>query len=274
MTAPVTGPMTAPVTGPMLEVADLCVRAGARELVRGVSFQLGETERLGIIGASGSGKSITCMAIAGLLGEGLSATGSVRLDGGPNLLQENESALARIRGQRIGMVFQEPMTALNPTMRVGAQVAEAMTVHGVDRAKARRTTLELLSAVDLPEPERLIKAYPHQLSGGQRQRVVLAIALANSPDVLICDEPTTALDVTVQAKVLDLIDARADAATSAVLFISHDLAVVAQVCDRILVMYGGEVVEQGPVIEVLDDPQHAHTRQLLADADLGDWGRR
>jgi peptide/nickel transport system ATP-binding protein len=265
-----TGRRHPPDGGSLLTVEKLTVTAGRTELLHEISFQLAHRERLGVIGASGSGKSLTCMAIAGLLPDGLAASGSVLLAGvSGNLLTAAERQLATIRGDRTGMVFQEPMTALNPTMRIGRQIAEVLRIHGSSADTARTAVGELIAAVDLPDPESIASAYPHQLSGGQRQRVVLAIALANSPDLLICDEPTTALDVTVQARVLDLIDDRARAAESAVLFISHDLAVVAQVCDRLLVMYDGRIVEQGPVTTVLTDPQHPHTRQLLADADLG-----
>ena len=175
------------------------------------------------------------------------------------------------------MVFQEPMTALNPTMRIDRQVAEVMTVHRTrpDRRAARAAVLDLLDAVGLPDPDRIARSYPHQLSGGQRQRVVLAIAMANAPDLLLCDEPTTALDVSVQARVLELIAERTTAAGSALLFISHDLAVVASICDRLLVMWQGRIVERGSVVEVLTGPQHDHTRRLLADADLsGPLGSR
>ncbi|WP_051265093.1 ABC transporter ATP-binding protein [Nakamurella lactea] len=265
-----TAPQQKSVPGPLLEVSGLTVRAGSSVLIDDISLQIAQRERVGIIGASGSGKSLTCMAIAQLLPEGLTASGSVRMDGEDgNLLTTPERRLARIRGQRTGMVFQEPMTALNPTMRVGRQVAEVLRLHGMSAGRARAEVQDLLTVVGLPDPQRIAKSYPHQLSGGQRQRVVIAIAMANSPDLLICDEPTTALDVTVQATVLDLIDRRAAAADSALLFISHDLAVVARICDRVLVMYGGRIVEQGPVTEVLTKPQHEHTRRLLADADLG-----
>lgn len=258
----------------LLDVRSLGISAGGTILVSDVELQLRRGERVGLIGASGSGKSLTCMAIAGLLPEGLTVSGEVLLAGEPgNLLQAKERALARIRGARTGMVFQEPMTALNPTMRVGRQVAEAMRQHGVGKAEAHRRTQELLVAVDLPDPEVIARAYPHQLSGGQRQRVVLSIALANGPDLLICDEPTTALDVTVQAKVLELIGSRLEVSGAALLFVSHDLAVVASICDRVAVMYRGRIVEQGSVLEVLADPQHEHTRQLIRDADLG-GGRR
>ena len=258
-----------PRTG-LLQVVDLRVSAGGTELVHGVSLELARRERVGIIGASGSGKTLTCMAIAGLLPQELTASGSIRLaDTGFDMLAASERQLAGIRGNRIGMVFQEPMTALNPTMTIGRQVAEVIRRHrDPGRRETRQQVTELLASTGLPEPERMMRSYPHQLSGGQRQRVVLSIALANAPDLLICDEPTTALDVTVQAKVLDLIGTRSAAVDAAVLFISHDLAVVAQVCDRVLVMFDGAVVEQGPVTQVLTDPQHEHTRRLIADAEL------
>jgi peptide/nickel transport system ATP-binding protein len=256
----------------VLEVDNLTITAGSVPLVSDVSFRIGPRERVGIIGASGSGKTLTCMAVAGLLPEGLQGTGSIRLDGfDGNIVTADERRLAAERGRLTGMVFQEPMTALNPTMRVDKQVAEVLLIHGSrpDRRSAREVVLELLEAVGLQDPERIARSYPHQLSGGQRQRVVLAIALANSPALLICDEPTTALDVSVQARVLELIDARTAAIGSALLFISHDLAVVASLCDYLLVMWEGRIVERGPVVEVLADPQHDHTRRLLVDADLG-----
>jgi peptide/nickel transport system ATP-binding protein len=254
----------------VLTVEHLTIRAGGLELVHDVSFTIDPDERLGIIGASGSGKTLTCMAVAGLLPEGLRATGSVRLAGvDVDLVNGSERRLAAVRGLRIGTVFQEPMTALNPTMTIGRQVAEVMIRHRTKGRKAARAqVLELLAATGLPEPERMARSYPHQLSGGQRQRVVLAIAIANRPDLLICDEPTTALDVTVQARVLELIAEQSRAVRAALLFISHDLAVVASLCDRLLVMFDGRVVEQGDVVDVLTSPQHPHTRQLLADSDL------
>ncbi|AZI58031.1 ABC transporter ATP-binding protein [Nakamurella antarctica] len=257
-------------SGPILTVRDLRVSAGGSELVHGVNLEVWPGERVGIIGASGSGKTLTCMAIAGLLSDGLRATGSIRLAGiDKDLIGAKESALARIRGLRTGMVFQEPMTALNPTMKIVSQVAEVMWQHARhSKRDAKRIAVELLAATGLPDPERVAKSYPHQLSGGQRQRVVLAIALANSPDLLICDEPTTALDVTVQAKVLGLIDEKVAQVGAALLFISHDLAVLAQVCDRVLVMFDGSVVEEGDVATVLTKPVHEHTISLLRDAEL------
>ncbi|MET3803608.1 peptide/nickel transport system ATP-binding protein [Nakamurella sp. UYEF19] len=257
-------------TGALLTVDHLSIAVGSTELVNDVSFVIERDERLGIIGASGSGKTLTCLAVAGLLPDGLKATGSVHLDGvHTDLAHGAERQLARVRGLRIGTVFQEPMTALNPTMTIGRQVAEVMVRHRMKTRKAARaTTLELLTSTGLPDPERMARSYPHQLSGVQRQRVVLAIAIANGPDLLICDEPTTALDVTVQARVLELIAQQSRAVRAALLFISHDLAVVASICDRVLVMWQGRIVEQGSVIDVLSDPQHPHTRQLLADSDL------
>jgi peptide/nickel transport system ATP-binding protein len=259
--------MTTPA---VLTVEHLSIRAGGLELVHDVSFTIDPDERLGIIGASGSGKTLTCMAVAGLLPEGLTATGSIRLAGvDVDLVGGSERRLAAVRGLKIGTVFQEPMTALNPTMTVGRQVAEVMIRHRTrDKKAARQHALELLAATGLPETGRMARSYPHQLSGGQRQRVVLAIAIANRPDLLICDEPTTALDVTVQAKVLELIAEQSRAAAAALLFISHDLAVVASICDRVLVMFDGRIVEEGDVIDVLTAPEHPHTRQLLADSDL------
>ncbi len=258
----------------LVTVEHLTISAGRTALVHDVSFVIERDERLGIIGASGSGKTLTSMAVAGLLPDGLEAAGSVRLEGVDiDLVSGSERRLARVRGLRIGTVFQEPMTALNPTMTIGRQVAEVMIRHHTrTRRGARATTLDLLAATGLADPGRMSKSYPHQLSGGQRQRVVLAIAIANRPDLLICDEPTTALDVTVQARVLELIAKQSQEVDAALLFVSHDLAVVASICDRVLVMFDGRVVEQGSVVDVLTHPRHPHTRQLLADSDLSGVG--
>ena len=255
----------------VLDVDGLSVRTGGHALVEDVSFHLGAGERVGLIGESGSGKSLTALSIMGLLPEELSASGSIRLrEVERDLLTASETERSALRGDRVGMVFQEPMTALNPLMRVGAQVAEVLQIHAAvgGRDEATDRARELLAAVELPDPERIARRYPHQLSGGQRQRVMLAIALANGPDLLICDEPTTALDVTVQAQMLKLIDDGVAARDSALLFISHDLAVVATVCDRILVMYGGRLVEAGPTHELLTRPRHPYTEGLMAASDL------
>lgn len=254
----------------VLTVDGLEVYAGSTQLLHEVTFSIQRGERVGLIGESGSGKSLTALSVMGLLAEGLQATGSVRLAGhDANLLAASERRRSRIRGNDMAMVFQEPMTALNPTMRVGRQVAEVMTVHRTaERRSARRRAIELLGRVGLPDPDGVARSYPHQLSGGQRQRVVAAIALANDPLLLVCDEPTTALDVTVQALVLDLIVQGVEARDAAMLFITHDLAVVATVCERVLVMYGGRIVEAGPVAEVLGSPQHRYTQGLVGASDL------
>ncbi|MFZ5872634.1 MAG: ABC transporter ATP-binding protein [Actinomycetota bacterium] len=255
----------------VLTVEGLDVRVRDLTLVEDVSFSIRSGERVGLIGESGSGKSLTALSLLGLLPEGLEATGSVRLAGvGHDLVGADERRMSRVRGKDVGMVFQEPMTALNPTMRVGRQVAEALLIHRTrpDRRSARRAAVELLAQVGLPDPANAAHAYPHQFSGGQRQRVVLALALANDPKLLVCDEPTTALDVTVQALVLDLIVRGVQARDSALLFITHDLPVVATACERVLVMYGGRIVEAGPVHEVFTRPRHRYTQGLIAASDL------
>jgi peptide/nickel transport system ATP-binding protein len=261
----------------VLDVRELSVRVGETELVSDVSFAIGRGERVGLIGESGSGKSLTGLSLIGLLPEDLVARGSVRLSG-PDLdvVGADDDAMSRIRGRDVAMVFQEPMTALNPTMRVGDQVTEALLIHGTERDwhAARRRAIELLAQVRLPDAVDIARAYPHQLSGGQRQRVVLAIALANDPALLVCDEPTTALDVTVQALVLDLIVRGVESRDAALLLITHDLSVVATACERVLVMYGGRIVEAGPVEEVFRRPRHRYTEGLLAASDLTSGTRR
>jgi peptide/nickel transport system ATP-binding protein len=265
--------------GEALTVRDLSVGVRDLQLVDEVSFTICAGERVGLIGESGSGKSLTALSLLGLLPEGVEARGSARMAGVEHdLIGADEGQLARVRGGKAGMVFQEPMTALNPTMRVGDQVAEAMLIHGTSphRKAAMQTATALLDQVGLPDPAGSSRAYPHQLSGGQRQRVVLAIALANDPALLICDEPTTALDVTVQALVLDLIVRGVLERQAAMLFITHDLAVVATACERVLVMYGGRLVEAGTVEEVFTRPRHRYTQGLVAASDLslaGEGGR-
>jgi len=255
----------------VLTVRGLNVTVRRTPLVQGVDLTVGPGERVGLIGESGSGKTMTALSIMGLLPEDVTATGSVRLSGvDHDLVGADERALSRVRGRDVAMVFQEPMTALNPTMRVGAQVAEAMLIHHTkpDRRHARTAAEALLDQVGLLNHAQAARAYPHQLSGGQRQRVVVALALANDPALLVCDEPTTALDVTVQALVLDLIVRGVTARNSAMLFITHDLAVVATVCERVLVMYGGRVVESGRVDEVFTRPRHRYTQGLIGASDL------
>ncbi|NUR93575.1 MAG: ABC transporter ATP-binding protein [Nonomuraea sp.] len=253
----------------MLSVEGLTVQSDGVTLVSDISLTIGPGERVGLIGESGSGKSLTALSLMGLLPEGVTASGIATIDGTP-LVGVPEKQVKSLRGEQVSMVFQEPMTALNPLMRVGAQVAEVMTLHGRPRAAAQARAVELLERVKLPDPAQIARSYPHQLSGGQRQRVMLAIALANEPGLLICDEPTTALDVTVQKQMLDLIAEVAPA----LLFITHDLAVVASVCERVVVMYGGRVVEQGPIREVFAHPKHRYTEGLLAASKLTPRGTR
>ncbi|PCC19370.1 dipeptide ABC transporter ATP-binding protein [Brevibacterium aurantiacum] len=256
----------------LLEVRDLTITpAGARApVLENVSLSLAPGERVGLIGESGSGKSLTAQSVMGLLPEELHAEGSVSLQGfSGNILEAKEKTLARMRSNLVSMVFQEPMSALNPLMRIGDQIAEALRIHGaVARGDIPGRVLDLLTSVHMPDPGSARYAYPHQMSGGQRQRVMLAIALANSPQLLICDEPTTALDVTVQKHMLELIAERVAAVQAGLLFITHDLAVVAEVCERVIVMYAGRIVESGTVRQIFTDPQHEYTRGLLASSDL------
>ena len=256
----------------LLEVCDLTITPAGAEtpVLHDVSLSLAPGERVGLIGESGSGKSLTAQSVMGLLPEELHARGQVRLQGhSGNLLEANEKTLAGLRSEIVSMVFQEPMSALNPLMRIGDQIAEVLRIHGkVPRAQIPTRVRELLHDVHMPDPDSARFAYPHQMSGGQRQRVMLAIALANSPRLLICDEPTTALDVTVQKQMLDLIAERVAAVEAGLLFITHDLAVVAGICDRVIVMYRGRIVESGSVDEIFTAPKHEYTRGLLASSDL------
>ncbi|MFE3290020.1 dipeptide ABC transporter ATP-binding protein [Rhodococcus sp. NPDC059234] len=250
----------------LVEVADLRVHAGERTLLDGISFGLDAGERLGLIGESGSGKSLTALSLMGLLPEPLRASGRIALDGvRGNLVDLGEREWSRLRGDDLAMVFQEPMTALNPLMKVGNQVAEVIALHdpGVGRRERRTAVLDLLASVNLPDPPRIARSYPHELSGGQRQRVLIAIAMANRPRVLICDEPSTALDVTTAAQILELIDTTVREHDTALLMITHDLAVVSQLCERVLVMRSGAIVESGPIGEVFGDPRDPYTRSLL-----------
>ncbi len=231
--------------------------------VREVSFNLKKGETLGLVGESGCGKSLTALAIMGLLPPEARLSGAISLDG-QNLVQLADADYRKIRGARIAMVFQEPMTALNPVMTIGAQIAEVLTLHkGLGRKAALSTAIELLDAVHMPDPHRRAGDYPHQLSGGMRQRVMIAIALAGSPDVLIADEPTTALDVTIQAQIIDLIRELQQKTGMALLFISHNLALVGQLADRVGVMYGGRIVESGPARAIFGQPLHPYTQGLL-----------
>jgi peptide/nickel transport system ATP-binding protein len=254
----------------LLEVRDLTVRFGRRKLVAvdQLSFSLDAGQRLGVVGESGSGKTVTALALMGLLPANAAVSGSIELVG-QAITSLDEAALSKLRGATISMIFQEPMTALDPTMRVGRQVAEVLRLHrSAAPARARERVLTMLAEVGLSEPARVAQSYPHQLSGGQRQRVVLAMALINVPKLVICDEPTTALDMTVQAKVLAKLDHVLTVSGAACLFISHDLAVVSQICERVLVMLDGQVVETGTVDDLFDRPQHPYTKGLVSTAQL------
>ncbi|MFZ5749954.1 MAG: dipeptide ABC transporter ATP-binding protein [Pseudomonadota bacterium] len=264
------GAASAPAPGPVLAVEGLCVsvrtETGLRPLVRDLSFTLNRGETLAIAGESGSGKSITSLAIMGLLPPpAVRVTGgSVRL-GGTDLIGLPEARLRALRGDRIAMIFQEPMTSLNPVLTVGTQLAEAIRAHDpVGRAEARARALAALKAVRLSQPERRLDQYPHELSGGMRQRVMIAMALALRPEVLIADEPTTALDVTVQREVLDLLRDLQREMGTAIILITHDMGVVAEMADRVIVMQGGRQVETAATAELFASPQAQYTRDLLA----------
>ncbi|MFF3733877.1 ATP-binding cassette domain-containing protein [Streptomyces sp. NPDC002476] len=251
----------------ILDVHDLTIRtAQGRTVVDGLSLTMGRGERLGLIGESGSGKSLTTLAVLGLLPDGMTATGSVEL-AGTQIVGASEKRLAGVRGRDASVVFQEPLTALDPLMRVGRQIAEPLgRRRGLKGAGLRRAVVEALEQVRLPEPDRIARAFPHEISGGQRQRVALAMALACDPQLLIADEPTTALDVTVQSDMLDLLDTLVRDRGMAVLFVSHDLAVVSKVADRVLVLKDGRAVEQGDVHEIVRAPREEYTRALVASA--------
>ena len=258
------------MTDDLLTIDDLSVRfpGNRHPAVDRISLRIGRGERVGLIGESGSGKSVTALAVMGLLADNAKTTGSIRWQG-DELLGMHDAQYSRLRGEQISMVFQEPMTALDPTMRTGRQVAEVLRLHGgAPAGEARSRVLQTLAKVGIGDPQRVADSFPYQLSGGQRQRVLIAIALTNTPDLLICDEPTTALDVTVQARVLELLQGGLDLAGSALLFISHDLAVVSQMVDRIAVIYEGRIVESGTRSQILNAPQHPYTAGLIATADL------
>jgi oligopeptide/dipeptide ABC transporter ATP-binding protein len=255
----------------LLEVSNLRTSfqtdAGVARAVDGVSFAVEAGEIVGVVGESGSGKSVTSLSILGLIPTppGRIEPGSSVRFKGEELVGAPESRLRQLRGNEIAMIFQEPMTSLNPVYPVGEQIAESLRLHRkMGKREARSRAVELLREVGIADPEERARAYPHQLSGGMRQRVMIAIALSCEPALLIADEPTTALDVTIQAQILELILALRERRGMGVLLITHDLGVVAEVCDRVVVMYGGEVVEQGSVEELFRDPRHPYTRGLLA----------
>jgi peptide/nickel transport system ATP-binding protein len=266
---------------PILRVEELSIGFGGRQVVHELSFQIAAGETLGLVGESGSGKSATSLALLRLLPAEASVSGRILFAGAPrtassspavDLLALPEREMRRRRGRDVAMIFQEPMTALNPAMRVGEQIAEAVRAHqpGLSRKVVQRLVLAAMHEVALPEPERRARDYPHQFSGGQRQRILIAMAIVNRPRLLIADEPTTALDVTVQAQILALLMQLRRTHGLSMLFISHDLAVVAQACDqpgdRIAVMQHGRIVELAPTLELFHRPQHPYTRKLLESA--------
>ena len=251
---------------PLLRVRDLEIRPrhGA-PIVESLTFDVHRGETVGLVGESGCGKSLTALSVMGLLPENLrTSAGTIALEGRVLNGLGNE-AMRRLRGVRMAMIYQEPLTALNPVMTVGAQIAEVLRAHEpVSRDAARKQAIRLLEMVRIPEPELRFDEYPHRMSGGMRQRVVIAIAIACNPSLLIADEPTTALDVTVQAQILQLLKRLQDEGDRGFLLITHDLGVVRQTCNRVIVMYAGSVVEEGPVVDVLDNPRHPYTAGLIA----------
>ncbi len=253
----------------VLDVKDLKTvfktRSGEVHAVNSVSFDVRPGELLGVVGESGSGKSVTMMSLIGLLPQPPAEVraGSVLFDG-QDLLQIDQNALRKLRGARIGFIFQDPMTSLNPVFNVGFQIMEPLRKHmGMNKAQARARAVELLELVGISDAARRLKDFPHQFSGGMRQRVMIAIALACDPDVLIADEPTTALDVTIQAQIIELVKDLRQKLGMAIIWITHDLGVIAGIADRVMVMYGGQIVEQAPVRELFSNPRHPYTRALL-----------
>lgn len=261
------------MTTPLLQMAGMSVElmAGksAVDIVCDVDLELHRGERLGIVGESGSGKSMTALAVMGLLPQGMRVRGELRFDG-RNLADLPEAEYCRYRGRRIAMIFQEPMTALNPVKSIGAQIAEGRRLHlGETRADAEKKARTLLDRVGLPAPRFNLELYPHQLSGGQRQRVMIAMSIACEPDLLIADEPTTALDVTVQAQILDLLDELIEDTGTALILITHDLGVVSEMTDRIAVMYAGRIIETGRTDDVFARMAHPYARGLFAASPHG-----
>ncbi|MER2175905.1 MAG: ABC transporter ATP-binding protein [Carnobacterium sp.] len=253
----------------VLEVKDLEITfdtyAGKVKAIRGVSFDLKKGETLAIVGESGSGKSVTTRSIMRLLSQNANIENGEILFNGEDLIKKSEKEMQAIRGKEIAMIFQDPMTSLNPTMTIGKQISEPIRLHQkLNKEDAGKRALELLNLVGLPDAERRMKQYPHQFSGGQRQRIVIAIALACNPEVLIADEPTTALDVTIQAQILDLMKELQKKIATSIIFITHDLGVVANVADRVAVMYAGKIIEIGTVDEIFYNPQHPYTWGLIS----------
>ncbi|RUS45993.1 ABC transporter ATP-binding protein [Cohnella sp. AR92] len=253
----------------MLEVKDLCVSfdvyGGEVQAVRNVNFEVKHGEAVAIVGESGSGKSVTAQTVMRLIAmpPGKIKSGSIVFEG-QDLLKISEKEMQKIRGNKMGMIFQDPMTSLNPTMTVGKQISEGLIKHqGMSKSEAKDRAIEMLKLVGIPTPEARYKQYPHEFSGGMRQRVMIAIALACNPALLIADEPTTALDVTIQAQILRLMKQLQEQLNTSIILITHDLGIVADVCDRVMVMYAGQIVETGTTQEIFANPSHPYTRGLL-----------
>jgi peptide/nickel transport system ATP-binding protein len=254
-----------------LEVTDLRVVIDGRAVVDGVSFRVEDGERVGLIGESGSGKSLTALAILGLLPDGAVATGSVRVDG-EEVVGAPDRDVARLRGSRVGIVFQEPRSSFNPIRSIGRQLADPVRrLDGASRSEAAARAVELARLVRLPDPDALVRRYPHQVSGGQLQRAAIALALAGGPRLLIADEPTTALDVTIQAEILDLFDRLVSELGTGLLFITHDLAVLRRIADRAVVLQNGTIVEDGTVDDLVNRPRTELVRRLVASARATSW---
>ena len=252
----------------LLEVKNLTtnfhIGVGCVQAVRNVSFHLDAGESLGIVGESGSGKSVTMMSIMGLLPDYADVTADSIRFGDREMTKMSVGEFRKVRGNEIGMIFQDPMTSLNPLYTVENQIAEPLRIHrGMSKAEARKAALELLKRVEIPNPEARLKQYPHELSGGMRQRVMIAAAIACQPKLVIADEPTTALDVTIQAQVLDLLNHLKESSNASIIMITHDLGVIADMCDEIIVMYAGRVCERGTVDEIFYNPRHEYTKGLL-----------
>ena len=247
----------------MLEINELSITIGPHQIVSIEHLSIPAGRRLGLVGESGSGKTMTAMSIIGLLPREAVVTGSIEFDG-VEMVNRSERALSELRGSEIGTIFQDPLRALNPTMRVGKQVAEALRLHNtVPKQQVKQRTIELLDQVQLPDSADLARRYPHQLSGGQRQRVLIAMAIACNPKLLIADEPTTALDVTVQKEILELLDRLSSELGMAVLFVSHDLGVIQAISDHVAVLYGGRLAETGPTDQIVGSPRHRYTEALI-----------
>ncbi len=252
---------------PLLQVSGLSIQFGSHSAVHGIGFEVGAGETLGLVGESGSGKSATSLAVLGLLPVSARVSGRIVFRG-QELRGLGDNEMRGVRGREIAMIFQESMTALNPVMSVGSQIAEALRAHHPEmrRTEIQARVIEAMNEVALPDPERRLGDYPHQFSGGQRQRILIAMAIVNRPKLLIADEPTTALDVTIQAQILELLAGLRRTLALAMLFISHDLAVVSQVADRVAVMQHGRIVEEAKTTQIFHSPAHPYTRTLLASA--------